>query len=134
MLGVRIGSWDGMSDQDLVLLASENDIADLEKGRIEGELLSDFPYERLNKKISLEVDDKIRTTAWGAAYSKGDSNFGLFLKFYIKSELYDSLKENGSYLDARYDTLGNKINIVNYEKEKEHFRFLIGDLKCFKLL
>lgn len=134
MLGVKIGDWKQMSGQDLAVLASENDIVDLEKEKIEGDLLSDFPYEKLNKKISLEVDDKIRTTAWGAAYSKGDSNFGLFLKFYIKSELYDSLKENGSYLDARYDTLGNKINIVNYEKEKEHFRFLIGDLKCFKLL
>ncbi len=134
MLSVRIGSWDGMSDQDLVVLINEKDVEFLEKTKIEGDLLSDFPYERINKKISLEVDDKIRTTAWGAAYSNGDSNDGLFLKFYIKSELYNSLKENGSYLGARYDTLGNKINIVNYEKEKEHFRFLIDDLKCFKLL
>ncbi len=134
MLGVRIGSWGWMSDQDLVVLASENDIVNLEKEKIEGDLLSDFPYESLNKKISLEVDDKIRTTAWGAAYSKGDSNDGLFLKFYIKSDLYNSLKENGSYLGARYDTLDNKVNIVNYEREREHFRFLINDLKCFKLL
>lgn len=106
----------------------------MEKREIEGELLSGFPYEGLNKKISLEVDDKIRTAAWGAAYSKGDSNSGLLLKFYIKSELYNSLKENGSCLGARYDTLGNKVNIVNYEREKEHFRFLIDDLKYFKLL
>ncbi len=132
MIAVRIGRWEGMSDKDLAILLSKKDVAELKNSKISGELFSDFPYERLNKKISMKVDDKAKTTAWGATCSKNDSNF--FMEVIIKSELYNSLKHNGSYLGARYDTLGNKINLVNYEVERKYFRGLIDDLKYFKII
>lgn len=128
MIAVRTGSWDGMSNQDLVVLVSKSDAEFLEKQKIEGELYSSFPYEKLNEKISLRVDDDSFATAWGAGHDKEG--------FYVRRFVFYGLKNTGKYLGARYDTLGNKIDIVNYERagEHSHFMFLIGDLKYFELL
>lgn len=50
MIAVRIGSWDGMSYQDLTILANNNDIEVLGKSKVSGGLFSDLPYKKIKQK------------------------------------------------------------------------------------
>lgn len=153
MIAVRIGDWKGIYDKDLVFFVNRKDVESLENYRksenlscITGELFSRFPYERLNDKISLRVDDDSRATAWGAGLGSDG--------FFIRTFVFYGLKNTGSYLGAVYDTfgdeinrknyaiydiIGNKISIVNYENEKamkkgKIFKKMIDDLKQFQII
>ena len=92
----------------------------LKTGTLVGKLWDSDTNKCLGEEISLRLVKDEKTTNYGVG-SIGQE------EFYIEKFIYEKLEKNGRVLEARYCG-GCKMTIINYEKEKEKFRFHMKDL------
>lgn len=85
-------------------------------------------YINICESITLAIDD-VRPVAGGGA----NSDRPYFHEFWIRSDVYRRLNENGYVPGIRYDLdQGSKMDLINYEFKRNwnfHISTLIRDLK-----
>ena len=104
---------------DYIFFINNSELEDLKKLSLEGQFWNcEYPYECFNKKVSLRLALDSDTFVSGGGGCNSERT-----EFWVVEKIYDGIKQKGSFMGGRYDTHGNKFDIINYE-----YKIIDGDI------
>lgn len=119
----------------LNLCPDKEEVKELNKEVLEDDLLahksleeSDFPVDSVEELYEFKDKVKLRLAKNDQSMGPGDVGHRKRKEFYISERLYEEqLLESGSLI-ARYDPLGNKIEVVDIQEADDNRDMLIENL------
>jgi hypothetical protein len=111
--------------QDIDIFLKNEEIEQLNSQTLEGVIIK-IGEPKIQNSLKLTIDNK--KSRLGIGVEEQADNYQVFLS----QEYYEILKENG-HVGTRYNSLGDKIDLVeeSHAKEMDDFRFELRLLKTY---